>query len=339
MTIDQPGDVIALVNSSSATDLFVSVVSDFDLFTKLAGRAATSVAEVSELLEIDERAADVSLTYLAALGLLERLPGGSVRLTPAAQAYLTNGGEFDVRAYAAAQKERPGVRDATQVLRTGKPAPWESAEDGGDWITQMASPGSFATVFSAAMDARGRYLSPALGEAMRDLRPKRVLDVGGSSGIYACELVKVLSETTAAVLDMPSVEEFSRSSIAARGMADRVDVIAGDMFAELPTGFDVHLFSNVFHDWGPGDIERLATASFAALPPGGMLVDHDMHIDDDKTGPLRQAEFSVRMMLMTTGKCYTKAELTEIFRRIGFAEVTLKPTIAGYSIVVARKPA
>src|SRR5437867_3926026 len=119
MTIDQPGDVIALVNSSSATELFVSVVSDFELFTKLADREATSIAEVSDLLEIDGRAADVSLTYLAALGLLERLPGGSVRLTQAAQACLTDGAEFDVRAYATAQKERPGVRDATQVLRTG----------------------------------------------------------------------------------------------------------------------------------------------------------------------------------------------------------------------------
>ncbi|TCO64449.1 methyltransferase [Actinocrispum wychmicini] len=338
MTIDQPGDVIALVNSASGVDLFISVVSDFDLFTKLAGRAGT-VAEVAELLEIDERAADVSLTYLTALGLLERLPGGSVRPTPAAAAYLTEGAELDVRAYAAAQKGRPGCRDAAQVLRTGKPAPWESADDGGDWLARMSSTGGFATVFSAAMDARGRYLGPALGDALRDLRPQRVLDVGGSSGIYACSLVEVLPETTAAVLDMPSVVDFSRSSIAARGLADRVDVIAGDMFAELPTGFDVHLFSNVLHDWSSADIERLAAASFAALPPGGVLVDHDMHIDDDKTGPLRQAEFSVRMMLMTAGRCYSAAELTEIFRTVGFAEVTHKPTTAGYSVVVARKPA
>ncbi|MFD1050947.1 hypothetical protein ACFQ1S_38180 [Kibdelosporangium lantanae] len=41
---------------------------------------------------------------------------------------------------------------------------------------------------------------------------------------------------------------------------------------------------------------------------------------------------------MTTGKCYTTAELAEIFRRVGFGEVTNTPTTAGYSIVVARKP-
>jgi cyclopropane fatty-acyl-phospholipid synthase-like methyltransferase len=202
----------------------------------------------------------------------------------------------------------------------------------------MSTGGGFADTFSAAMDARGRYLGPPLAEALRDLKPKRILDIGGSSGVYACSLVTALPETAAAVLDMPSVVDFSRSSIAARGLSDRVDVIAGDMFDSLPDGFDVHLYSNVLHDWGTDDIARFAANSFAALPSGGLLVDHDMHIDDDKSGPLRQAEFSVRMMLITAGKCYSTPELAEIFTGAGFAEVTHTPTTAGYSVVVARKP-
>jgi predicted O-methyltransferase YrrM len=331
MTINQPGDIVALVNSSYAADLFLALVTEFDVFTQLAD--GKSLAE----LGIDARAGDVSLTYLTALGLLARQPDGGVALTDAARQYLTAGVDVDLRYYAAAVKDRPGSRDAVRVLRTGEPAPWEGSADNVDWLSRMAGTG-FANVFSAAMDARGGYLGPALGAALQNVHPRRLLDIGGSSGIYACSVVKALPETRAAVLDMPSVVGFSRDSIARRGMADRVDVVAGDMFAELPNGFDAHLYSNVFHDWGAGDIERLAAASFAALPPGGVLVDHDMHIDDDKTGPLRQAEFSVRMMLMTTGKCYTTAELAGIFQRVGFGEVTNTPTTAGYSIVVARKP-
>ncbi|MEV4311277.1 methyltransferase [Actinocrispum sp. NPDC049592] len=338
MTIERPGDIIAHVNSTYATDLFIAVVSDFDMFTTLAGRDSTSTAELSALLGIDERAADVTLTYLVALGLLERLPAGSVKLSPVGQEHLVAGVDVDLRYYAAMVADRPGVRDAVTVLRTGRPAPWESASDGEDWITRMSSTTEFANTFSAAMDARGRYLSPPLAEALRELKPERILDVGGSSGVYACAIAKALPEITAAVLDIPSVVDFSRSCIAAKGMSDRVGVIAGDMFAELPTGFDVHLYSNVLHDWGVDDIERLAAASFAALPSGGVLVDHDMHIDDDKTGSLRAAEFSVRMMLITAGKCYSTPELAEIFQRVGFAEVTTTPTTAGYSIVVARKP-
>ena len=97
MTIERPGDVIALVNSTYATDLFIAVISGFDLFTRLAGRESTSAAELSELLEIDERAADVTLTYLVAQRLLERLPSGAVKLAAPAHEFLVEGTEPNVK--------------------------------------------------------------------------------------------------------------------------------------------------------------------------------------------------------------------------------------------------
>ncbi|MCE7009500.1 acetylserotonin O-methyltransferase [Kibdelosporangium philippinense] len=337
MTVLGPGDIVGLVNSTYATDLFVAVVTEFDIFTRLAEREATTARQLSEMLEIDERGADVTLTYLAALGLLERLPGGAVRVAEPAARYLQADSSIDLRHYARTVSTRPGCREVGQVLRTGQPAPWES--DGDDWINRMSEK-EFADSFAAAMNARGAYLSPALGEVLSAIGVvSRILDIGGSSGIYACSLVQALPGTTAAVLDLPSVVDFTRESIAARGLSDRVDAIGGDMFGELPSGFDLHLYSNVWHDWDAESIGKFAAASFAALPPGGVLVDHDMHLDDTKSGPLRQAEFSVRMMLKTAGKCYSTPELAEILGPIGFEDVHLRPTTAGYSALVARKPA
>jgi SAM-dependent methyltransferase len=335
MTIQGPGDILSLVNSTYATDLLIAVVSEYDIFTKLAERESTSAGQLAELLEIDGRAADVTLTYLVALGLLERLPDGAVRPAGPAGEYLTAGVRVDLRHYLGMLRDRPGSRDAIQVLKTGQPAPWES--EGDDWLSRMST-SDFADMFTAGMNARGTYLSPPLADAVRDLNPKRILDIGGSSGVYACNLVEALPETTAAVLDLPSVVDFSRSSIAGRGKSDRVDVIAGDMFGELPTGFDLHLYSNVWHDWNAENIKKLGAASFAALSSGGFLVDHDMHLNDTKSGPLPEAEFSVRMMLVTEGKCYSTPELAEILGEIGFVDVHNRPTIDGYSVVVARKP-
>ena len=44
------------------------------------------------------------------------------------------------------------------------------------------------------------------------------------------------------------------------------------------------------------------------------------------------------MMLVTAGKCYSTPELAEILGEVGFADVHNRPTTAGYSVVVARKP-
>lgn len=339
MTIFGPGDIVGLVNSTHAADLFVAVVSEFDIFTRLAEREATTAEQLAGLLEIDERGADVTLTYLAALGLVERLPDGAVRVSETAKRHLSAGAEVDLRAYTSLSSRRAGSRAAVQALRTGQPVAWDVDTGGDDWLNRMAE-NDFAERFTSAMNARGTFLSPALADVLRESVPaRRILDIGGSSGVYACSLVSALPGTSAAVLDLPSVVDASRASIAARGLSDRVDVIAGDMFTELPPGFDVHLYSNVWHDWDPASITRLARASFAALPPGGVLVDHDMHLDDTKTGPLRQAEFSVWMMMATVGKCYSTPELAEILAPIGFEDIHLRPTMAGYSVVVARKPA
>jgi predicted O-methyltransferase YrrM len=337
MTIQGPADIVAVVNGVYAADLLTVIVTEFDLFTWLAGRECATVTEISESLGLDERAVDVTVTYLVALGLLDRLPDGAVRPTAVASEYLVAGGDVDLRLYLGTTRERPGCRDLVQVLKTGRPAGWASVENGDDWLARMATT-EFADQFSAGMDARGRYLGPALAAALTDLGYRRVLDVGGSSGIYACSLVDGQPGATATVLDMPSVVDHSRAAIKARGFADRVDVLAGDMFESLPSGYDTHLYSNVFHDWDAAQISRLAVASFAALPPGGWLVDHDMHIDDTKTGPLPVAEFSIKMMHSTEGKCWSTPELAEILGAAGFTDVRCRPTTADSSAVIARKP-
>jgi len=50
-------------------------------------------------------------------------------------------------------------------------------------------------------------------------------------------------------------------------------------------------------------------ASSAALPPGGLLVIHDAHLNADKTGPLPVAAYSALLMSVTEGKCYATSEI------------------------------
>ena len=67
----------------------------------------------------------------------------------------------------------------------------------------------------------------------------------------------------ASVLEKPPVDRITRQSVAARGFGGRVEVIAADMFADpFPTQCDLHLFSNVLHDW---DEDRRQTAAGQVL--------------------------------------------------------------------------
>jgi 3-hydroxy-5-methyl-1-naphthoate 3-O-methyltransferase len=324
-----------------AADLLIAAVAEFDLFTWLAAHSPAAAADLRAGLGLAERPADVLLTYCAALRLVDRDLDAAdrVELTELGRQHLVAGSSFDLRAYYASLAERPAVRELAQVLRTDTQAAWASAAREPDWAGRLDDP-AFAGRITAAMDARGAFLAPALAEAITDVPITALLDVAGSSGAYSSAVLAGRPGMRASVFERPPVDTAARTLLQARGLADRIDVITGDMFADpLPAGFDAHLYSHVLHDWDAPRVEGLLAASFAALPPGGWVIDHDTHVDADKRGPLAVAEYSVLLMHSTPGKCWSVRELAEMAERVGFVDVEHRTTAGDRGVLLARKPA
>lgn len=334
--VTDPTALYRLRDGVYAADLLIVAVAELDLFSWLDGRGSADVMTIAGEFGLADRPADVMITYLTAAGLLERR-GEEVVVTALGRDHLVAGSDYDLRPYYASLRERPGCKELLGVLRTGQPAAWASADAGQDWAGRLGDP-RFARRITAAMDARGRFLGPALADVLGDLRASRVLDIGGGSGVYASALADRLP-VTAAVFERAPVDTAARTLLAERGYEDRVEVISGDMFTDpLPTGFDLHLFSHVLHDWDSGHVRSLLAASYAALAPGGLVVDHDVHVNASKTGPLPAAEYSVFLMHSTLGKCWSVSELTVVMQEAGFTSVTCRPTAADRSAIVAVKP-
>jgi SAM-dependent methyltransferase len=136
------------------------------------------------------------------------------------------------------------------------------------------------------------------------------------------------------------VDRLAGQSLAERGFAERVNVTSGDMFQDpFPQGCDIHLFSNVLHDWDGPQVEQLLAKSYASLKPGGLILVHDAHINADKTGPLPVAAYSALLMTITEGKCYSEKEMADFLERAGFFGMKHFATVADRSVIVAKKPA
>lgn len=172
--IEQPSDIVATVDGMYASDL---IAAQFDLFTWLERRGRADTEEIARHFGLDERAVDVTVTYLVAAGLLHRLTDQSVEPTKVARSHLVAGaGADDLRLYFGMARERPGCLELVDVLRTGEPAAFGSARRGQQWLARMAT-APFANQFSAGMDARGRFLAPYAATALTGVDYRRVLDV------------------------------------------------------------------------------------------------------------------------------------------------------------------
>jgi predicted O-methyltransferase YrrM len=318
-----------------AVDMLITGVVHLDFFTWLS-RNPSDLAGICAAHGFATRPADVMLTLFAANGFVIQ-ENGIFRVTPLALEHLVKGSPFDLAPYYASLKDRPVCQDLLTVLRTDKPANWGSSKKSQEWTKAMLTD-DFATQFTAAMDCRGAYLGQAMAKKLDLTGHSRLLDVGGGSGIYACAIAAAHSQITATVLDRAPVDEIARAMIARRGFEARVSVVAGDMFQDaFPAGHDVHLISNVLHDWDFPKVRQILASSYASLPLGGLLVIHDAHLHADKTGPLPVAAYSVILMHSTEGKCYSVGEMEELLVEAGFGEVKFTPTTADRSIMTATK--
>lgn len=330
-----PASLYRVRDALYTVDMLTVGIVHLDVFSLLAG-GPRSAADLCKALAVAERPADVMLTLFCALNLLSRRDG-KLELTPLSREHLVNGSPWNMSAYFESFKDRPVCQDLLRVLKTGKPASWASDKSLGDWHKSMEDE-AFADKFTAAMDCRGAYLGPRLAEAVSLRGNTRLLDVGGGSGVYACALVSRNPQLRAAVLEKPPVDRVARRWIERRGFSDRVGVVASDMLtASLPHGYDVHLYSNVIHDWDTPQVKILLARSHEALPPGGRILIHDAHLNREKTGPQEVAEYSVLLMHATEGRCYSVGEIEALLEEVGFMDVEQLPTAASRSVISARK--
>jgi len=315
----------------------VTVADEVGTFAALA-QQALDTATLAAQLQVDARALQIHLGVLAALGFVERREGlwqasaaARTWLHPQAQGYY---GPLLHR-----HRDRLGLhQQLLGTLRTGRKA--DSHQSAVQEWERGQMPADLAQAITAYMDAHSRAAALAVAQQPLFGGLQRVLDVGGGSAIFSIELARAHAQLAATVMEIPAICAEAEGYIGRAGLADRVRTQAVNMFTQdWPTGFDAHFLSNIFHDWSDDTCALLARKSFAALPPGGRILLHEMLMDDDGCGPLATACFSLLMLLGTRGRQYTLAELSALLQGAGFVDVTAQSTGGGYyALVSARKP-
>jgi 2,7-dihydroxy-5-methyl-1-naphthoate 7-O-methyltransferase len=149
-----------------------------------------------------------------------------------------------------------GVRDGVDPFATANGLPFF------EW---MASHPGRSAAFDEAMEAGARMHGLVVAAALDWSGSRAVCDVGGGTGAFLAVLLEQEPHLRGAVLDLPAV-------IARARPHDRIEFVAGDAFAAIPTGFDTYAFVNVLHDWGDEDALRLLTRAREATDKGARIV-------------------------------------------------------------------
>jgi predicted nicotinamide N-methyase len=329
-----PSDLIRLRDGIYATDLLVTAIGHLDFFTVL-NESKLDFNGICERFDIDKRCTDVMLTYFLSLGLISN-EMGIYSVTKKASEFLLTNSNWSLNPYFSTQLERPIVEKMVDALKTGKPQSWGGKKNEQDWAKAMEK-ADFAEMFTSGMDSRGAYFAPGIAKAYDFSKYRSILDIGGASGIYIASIIEHYTNLKGGVLEKSPVDKIAQISINQKGKQNVIKIYEGDMFKSIPSGFDIHLFSHVMHDWNIQQNSILLKNSYDALNKGGAIMIHDAHINPDKSGPLSVAEYSIFLMFSTYGKCYSMNELGLIMESVGFVNIKEIKTIGNRSLIIGDK--
>lgn len=146
-----------------------------------------------------------------------------------------------------------------------------------------------------------------------------VVDVAGGEGRLALDLLAAYPAMRGVVFDLPVGREDAERLIRAEGMDARCEFVAGDMFAEVPSGGDVYLLKWILHDWDDRESVRILRQIRKSVGPTARLVVIERVMPEAVEEGVDLAEADLNMLCLNGGAERSEKTMTRLLQQAGFA--------------------
>lgn len=149
----------------------------------------------------------------------------------------------------------------------------------------------------------------------------KVIDIavggGGDAGLIA-SLLQANPDMQGVFLDLPHRIEGVKSFIAAKGLEERCETVAGDIFKSFPSGGDAYIVKNLIHDYNDERAIALLKNCRSAIGENGKLLVVEMVIPPGNEPSLGKI-VDVEALIMTAGAIErTEEQYRELLSAAGF---------------------
>jgi len=308
----------------------LAAAAELDVFNA-AAESPVTVQELAVELGCDKRGITILLDALASIGVLVKADA-NYALASDLVPFLVDSSPQSVTAM---------LRHQANCIRRWARLPWV-VQAGGPAEAAPSIRGAEAdhAAFIEAMNVVSILVAEQL---VREINPGGfgcVLDIGGASGTWTTSWMHAQPGTRAILFDLPDVIPMARERLDRSGLAERVELVAGDYNKDsLPRGADLVWVSAIIHQNSPSENQSLYGRIAEAIEPGGIVMIRDVVMEESRTAPPMGALFAVNMLGATAGgNTYTLSEIRDDLTSAGFTDVKLVRRDEGmHSVVAARR--
>lgn len=280
-----------------------------------------TVAELAAGSGADSRVLGRMLRALAAMGLFRRPAPDTYELT-SVTALLRSDVPGSLRPTAIMHGEEVfrSFAEIMHTVRTGEPA--FDKVHGQPFYDYLAEHPDTAEVFAGAM---GSEPVPAVLREIDLAGVHTVVDVGGGNGGLLAEILPAHPGMRGLLLELPDSIKAAVVRLAAAGVADRVELVEGSFFDQVPAGGEVYVLSRVLHNWTDERAELILRRLAAAMAPGTRLLVFEKLLPEEP-GSAAAAMVDLLMLGMLEGQDRTAAEYAALLEKAGFEVGTILST-------------
>ena len=307
--------------------------------------ASRSAAEVASAAHADAPSMARLLDALVALGVctVEERRGGDDRvygLAGPGRLLVERPDEPSLGAWArwSATTLWDDWRGLAETVRSGRSA--RRSRLGADDFGPLAADPAAAATFDRGLAAVTALQARSLVEAFALDGDERIADLGGGQGELLVAVLDAHPDVQATLVELPHAIDHARARLSTAGLDERVDLVAGDLFAPLPVTADVVVVKSVLHDWDDDDAGRvLATAAGCLAPGGRLLVVERVRPDRPEDHPEHRAlaRMDLTMMVGQGGRERTEGELTRLVEGAGLRVVAVARPSGAPAVLDARR--
>jgi ubiquinone/menaquinone biosynthesis C-methylase UbiE len=284
--------------------------------------------EIAQKINSNPRATDRLMNALVAIGLLRKVHGKFYNTETAAK-YLVEGKPDFMAGLFHVNTLWNSWSTLTEVVKKGTSLIRKNTDVENNWLNS----------FITAMHYRAANQAKIIGLMLELGSVKKMLDVGGGSGAFSYEFMKINPQIELVIFDIPEVIKLTKKYADDYQLINKIKFIEGDYHIDdFGTGYDLILLSAIIHINSFDQNRSLIKKCVDALNSGGRLVIRDFVMSEDRTTPVAGALFSINMLVNTeSGDTYTENEIKEWLISSGIKTIEKKKTSFGSDLIIGRK--
>ncbi len=227
------------------------------------------------------------------------------------------------------------VNDLEYSIRTGKPA-WEHVHGVPAFKYFFETNKEFGDIFNQAMTS-GSHAQIAAVLASYDFSDIGTLaDIAGGHGHLLGGIMQKYPSMNGVLFDLGVVLAGAPDMLASYGVADRVELVEGDFFSDIPVVADAYILKHIIHDWYDDNCEKILGCIRRSMPDDGRVLIVDSVIPPGND-PHPGKWLDLEMLISPGGVERTAAEFETLLTNSGFRLSRIIPTPSPVSIVEAFK--